>query len=307
MACILAIYSDTCGLEVPVLRYIICILLLTVWSHVGAQTSTDRGVSSSDLTLNPGPYGMLNEDEPLDEVAALKFSQDAIGRSLDGYTLYDRQGKTVMLTDYQGKPLVISLIYTSCYQICPTTTKNLERAIKQARSAVGDDTFNVVTIGFDVRNDTRERMRSFARQQGVGNEKDWFFLSTGRTAIKQLTANVGFLFTSSPSRGFDHLNQLTVVDAEGKIFRQIYGMDFDPGFLVGAMQELVLGNPSQSLSLSSLVNRVRLYCTKYDPSTGAYRFNYAMIFAMSIGAVVFIILSVVVVRILRGSFRSDAP
>jgi len=253
--------------------------------------------------LNPGPDGRLGEDEPLDEVAALKYSQDAIGRSLDGYTLYDRKGKPVMLTDYQGKPLIISLIYTNCYSICPTTTQNLARAVKRARSAVGADAFNVVTIGFDVRNDTPKRMRSFARQRGVGGEKNWFFLSTSNAAIKQLTANLGFLYTPLLSKGFDHLNQTTVVDADGKIFRQIYGMDFDPGFLVGAMQELVLGRPGESLSLSDLVNRVRLYCTKYDPSTGTYRFNYAMIFAMSIGAAVFFILSIVVVRMLRGSFR----
>jgi protein SCO1/2 len=247
-------------LEVPILRYIIGILLLAVWSHVGAQISgaqmsanRDADVNSSDLTLNPGPDGRLNEDEPLDEVAALKFSQDAIGRSLDGYTLYDRKGRAVMLTDYQGKPLIISMIYTSCYHICPTTTQNLARAIKQARSAVGADAFNIVTIGFDVRNDTLERMRSFARQQGVGSEKNWFFLSTSKAAIKHLTANLGFLYTPSLSRGFEHLNQITVVGADGKIFRQIYGMDFDPGFLVGAMQELVLGSPSEPLSLSALV------------------------------------------------------
>lgn len=292
-------------LETQILRYIICILLFAVSSHAGAQMPSDRNTdaSSPDLILNPGPDGRLDEDEPLDEVAALKYSQDAIGRSLDGYTLYDRKGKPVMLTDYQGKPLIISLIYTNCYSICPTTTQNLARAVKRARSAVGADAFNVVTIGFDVRNDTPKRMRSFARQRGVGGEKNWFFLSTSKAAIKQLTANLGFLYTPLLSKGFDHLNQTTVVDADGKIFRQIYGMDFDPGFLVGAMQELVLGRPSESLSLSDLVNRVRLYCTKYDPSTGTYRFNYAMIFAMSIGAVVFFILSIVVVRMLRGSFR----
>lgn len=263
-------------------------------------------MSGPDLVLNPGPDGRLNKDEPLDEVAALKYSQDAIGRSLDGYTLYDRKGRAVMLTNYQGKPLIISMIYTSCYHICPTTTQNLARAIKQARSAVGADAFNVVTIGFDVRNDTPERMRSFARQQGVGGEKNWFFLSTSKVAVKQLTANLGFLYSPSLSKGFEHLNQLTVVDADGKIFRQIYGMDFDPSFLVGALQELVLGRSGESLSLSALVNRVRLYCTKYDPSTGVYRFNYSMIFAMSIGAVIFTALTVVVVRMLRGSFRSDA-
>lgn len=285
------------------MRQIITILLLlTAWSDVGAQIPADRDADAnrSDLILNPG--GVLDEREPLNEVAALKFSQAAIGRGLDGHTLYDRRGRAVKLTDYLGKPLIISLVYTSCYHICPTTTQNLARAIKRTRSAVGADAFNVVTIGFDTRYDTSERMRGFARQQGVGGEKNWVFLSTSKAAIGQLTANLGFLFVPS-AKGFDHLIQTTVVDADGKIFRQIYGMDFNPGLLTGTMQELVLGRPGELLSLSALVNRVRLYCTKYDPSTGTYRFNYSMIFAMGIGAVVFIAMSVVVARVVRDSFR----
>ncbi|NOZ52901.1 MAG: SCO family protein [Gammaproteobacteria bacterium] len=282
---------------------VIIILLFAVWSHVGAQLPADRDAdaNSSDLILNPGPGGMLGE-EPLDEVAALKFSQAAIGRALDGYTLYDRQGRAVKLTDYQGKPLIISLVYTSCYHICPTTTQNLARAIKAARSAVGADAFNIATIGFDVRNDTPERMRGFAREQGASGYKNWGFLSTNRASIGPLTANLGFLFVPS-SKGFDHLLQTTVVDADGKIFRQIYGMDFEPGFLTGAMQELVLGRPGELLSLSALVNKVRLYCTKYDPSTGTYRFNYSMLFAMGIGAIIFIAMSVVVARVWRDNLR----
>jgi protein SCO1/2 len=261
--------------------------MLVAWADVHAQTPMDGGVHG--------------RDQAFDQEAALKYSQAAIGHTPGGYTLHDRQGRAVTLADYQGKPLIISMIYTSCFHICPTTTRNLARAVEQARSAVGADAFTVATIGFDVRNDTPERMRGFARQQHVGSKKDWVFLSGDEDAITQLTADLGFQFVPS-SKGFDHLIQTTVVAADGKIYRQIYGMDFDPGFLTGAMQELVLGRIPSLLSLSSLVNKVRLYCTKYDPSSDAYQFNYSMLFAMGFGVVFFVAMGFVVARVWRRNF-----
>lgn len=240
-----------------------------------------------------------------DEQAALRTSQAAIGRSLGEYTLRDDAGREVKLSDYLGKPLAISLIYTSCYHICPTTTQNLARAVKQARSAVGSDTFTIATIGFDVRNDTPERMRAFARQQQVLGEKNWVFLSADEATMARLVDDLGFIYFAS-SKGFDHLIQTTVVNAEGKIHRQIYGMDFNPGFLTGAMQELVLGTMQEVLSLSAMVNKVRLYCTKFDPVTGMYRFDYSMIFSMVIGLPFFIWVGLMLFRMLRRNLKPSA-
>lgn len=284
---------------------VVSVLMLTAWPHAYAQASTDGGFLANAKnrlrgtvqhpTRNPKSFG-----KDFDSDKALKNSQAAIGQTLAGYTFRDRNGKRVRLSDFYGKPLLISLVYTSCFHICPATTQNLARAVKIARSAVGEDKFSVVTIGFDALHDTPERMRGFARQQGVSREHHWDFLSTGKPIIARLAANTGFIFTPS-SKGFDHLIQLTVVDKDGRIYRQIYGMDFNPGILVETMRELVLGRSIESLSLSALVNKVRLYCTHYDPATGAYKFNYGMVFAMGVGVFVLVGMGIFLVRFLRYS------
>jgi len=241
------------------------------------------------------PYG-----KNYDSKTALKTSQAAIGRRLGGYTFRDRRGHTVRLEDFRGKPLVLSLIYTSCFHICPATTQNLARAADVARSAVGEDAFNVVTIGFDALHDTPERMRGYARQQGVSGEKGWVFLSADQATIARLTADIGFLFTPSP-KGFDHLIQTTVVDRDGKVYRQIYGMSFDPALLTEALKELVFGLSPETLSLDSLINRVRLFCTVYDPSTGTYQLNYAMISGMIVGTFVLVGTGIFLFRLVRNA------
>jgi len=233
-----------------------------------------------------------------DREVALKASQAVIGNVLDDYSFRDRDNQIVNLTELRGKPLVLSLVYTSCYVICPTTTSNLAAAVHQARSAVGDDAFTVLTVGFDTRQDTPERMRAFARQRGISRDNNWKFLSTDATTIKRFAAATGFLYVPS-DKGYDHLIQTTVIDKSGRIYRQIYGMNFDSPLLAGALKELVYSLSPANLSLSSLIGRARLFCTSYDPSTKTYKFRYAMVFGMLVGVVLLLVLGVVLYRFLR--------
>jgi len=241
---------------------------------------------------------MKSFGKDFDSDAALQTSQAAIGHKLGAYSFHDRNDKEVTLSDFRGKPLIISLIYTSCFHICPTTTKSIARAIKAARSAVGENKFATISIGFDVLHDTPERMRSFARQQGVAGEDNWSFLSTDKATMARLATDMGFMFTPS-SKGFDHLIQTTIVDKEGEIYRQIYGMAFDPSILTEAMKELVFGLSPATFSLASLTDRVRLFCTVYDPASGTYKLNYGMIFGMIVGIFMLLLTGIFFYRFLR--------
>ena len=57
---------------------------------------------------------------------------------------------------------------------------------------------------------------------------------------RALAADVGFSYVRSP-RGFDHVTQTTVVDASGKVYRQIYGDAFPTPALVEPLKELIYG------------------------------------------------------------------
>ncbi|MCF7821795.1 MAG: SCO family protein [Mariprofundaceae bacterium] len=270
------------------------------WAQTAAEAEMHAAIQQrmSDIKEQHTGTGTKSYGDDYDSDAALKISQAAIGRKLDGYQFLDRQGQTVSLADYRGKPLMISMIYTSCFHICPTTTQNLARAVATARSAVDEDAFRVLTIGFDARNDTPDRMRIYARQQGVSREKNWAFLTADQATIDRLTTDLGFLYAPS-SKGFDHLVQTTLVDGEGKIYQQVYGMEVDPAILTQATKALVFGLDPVSFNLSSLVNRVRLFCTVYDPASDSYKFNYAMIFGMVIGVLVVTATGITLIRLFR--------
>lgn len=220
--------------------------------------------------------------EALDEKSALAYSQAAIGRTVGDYTLTDMERRRIRLADFRGKPLVINMVYTGCTQACPLVIQTLFRSIETAQASVGRDSFNVVTIGFDVPHDTPERMRAYRKSQGA-ELPHWLFAAGDADTVEHLSADLGFVFFPS-SKGFDHLAQTTVLDASGTVYSQIYGADFEPPTFVEPLKDLLYGRRSRLGTVEGIVNRVRLLCTLYDPVTGRYRFNYSMFFGMGFGA-----------------------
>jgi len=224
-------------------------------------------------------------DDRYDPHAALEFSQQAIGRTLGDHSLVDSDGKPVSLHDFAGKPMVVSMIFTSCHHACPMTTKRLEEAARAAREVLGQDSFEIVTVGFDAANDTPEAMGAFARAQGI-DASSWRFLSTTPETIAALSDELGFIFFPSP-RGFDHINQLTVIDRDGVVAAQVYGISFELPWLVEPLKDLIFNRPeSVGRPWSSLVDRIKIFCTVYNPGTGRYEIDNSLFFQIAIGLMI---------------------
>ncbi len=237
------------------------------------------------------------EPEPsgFDYTAALRISQEAIGNRIGDYTVTGIDGRQMQLSELRGKPMVLSLIFTSCHQICPMTTRHLAQVVEKARAALGRDSFTVVTIGFDSQKDTPEAMRHFARQQGI-DDAGWEIFSISAEDAANLTRDTGMIYFPSV-RGFDHVIQATVIDAEGRIYRQVYGQTFATPLLVEPLKELVLGTPQPSQSvITDLFNKIRFFCTTYDPVRDDYYFDYSLFIGIFIGASIIVFGAVWVVR-----------
>lgn len=218
------------------------------------------------------------DGKSFDPDAALEFSQSVIGKSAGDFAFVDRRERPVRLADYRGKPLVVNFVYTGCFSACPTTTARIAKAIREARGTLGTGAFNVVSIGFNLPYDSPPSMRDFARRYGI-DDPQWAFLTPDAKDLPRLTAQLGFSYVATPA-GFDHVTQLTILDAQGRVYRQVYGEDFALPLFVAPLQELVTDTPAAVRSVGSLVERIRLLCTVYDPRAGAYRFQWSVLSAM---------------------------
>lgn len=260
---------------------------------------TMAAVAVAALIAGPG-----HADTPADFDAdtALRYSQAAIGRAVGDHRFLDRERREIGFADLRSKPVVVNLIYTSCYHTCPLIAQNLVRAVAAAQRVLGVDAFRVVTVGFDTRADTPERMRVFAKTQGL-TLPNWEFLSTDAATIDRLAEDLGFIFFAS-ARGFDHLAQTTVVDADGRVYHHIYGSEFPPTQLVEPLKDLVYGRVRSLATWEGIVNRVKLYCTVYDPASGRYRFDYRVVIIATVGSFTLLGIGYVVIR---AWFRHGRP
>jgi protein SCO1/2 len=224
----------------------------------------------------------------IDESEALRAGDAAIGAAVPDITLTDRQGRPVRLTDYRGKPLLVSFIYTGCFQACPTQTRALDDAVKGLERMLGAHQFNVVSIGFNQPFDSPQAMRWFAAQQRI-DHANWEFLSPPADRVDALTRAFGFSYVATPA-GFDHVLGVSVVAPDGRIHAQVYGDRLRADQLGVPLRQLILDAPPPPAvsTLAAVVERVRILCTIYDPDTGEYRYDYKLILELIGGATFFL-------------------
>jgi protein SCO1/2 len=116
--------------------------------------------------------GALAEDAP---DAPCHHAAPGATRASAAYTVPDLElvrddGKTVRLRQEldDGRPVVLSFIFTSCTTICPmisSTLAQLQRKLGPARDQV-----HLVSISIDPEFDTPERLRAYASKFGAGPE-----------------------------------------------------------------------------------------------------------------------------------------
>jgi len=223
----------------------------------------------------------------LDQSEALRASQAVIGKDIGDYTLLDRQSRPVRLSSYRGQPLLVSFVYTGCFQVCPGTTRALAKAVAAAQEALGGKRFQVLSIGFNQPADSPGALRFFAAQQGI-SAANWEFLSPPGNSVAGLARDFGFSYVATPA-GFDHTLQVTLVDGQGRIYRQIYGAAFSAEELLEPLQQLLGASPrAEATRLDRIVERVRLLCSVYDPVTGRYQVSYGLVFEIA-GGITFLI------------------
>jgi protein SCO1/2 len=236
-----------------------------------------------------------DSDLGLDREKALRTSQAVVGQQIGDHTLLDRDGKPVRLSSFRGKPLLVSFIYTGCFQVCPTTTRSLQETVQGLQRTFGTNKFNVVSIGFNQPDDSPQALKAFAAQYQI-DQPNWEFLSPSLRTVEAISRDFGFVYEATPA-GFDHVLQVSLMDADGRIVRQVYGESIPPAELGEPLKMLLNGAPLESsMQFDDLMDRVRILCTVYDPKTGDYRVDYTLPIQIAGGVTFFILMLIFMIN-----------
>jgi protein SCO1 len=239
------------------------------------------------------PVSAAPASPQLDPAATIAKGTQALGRGIGNYTLVDMNGASLALRDFRGKPLVINLVYTACSSVCPPTTQHVIDAVNEAGRMIGLDRFNVLTVGFDARNDTPARLAQFAATQGI-KSPNWRVASADAATIEALLGDLGFSYRAVAG-GFDHLTQTTIVDREGRIYRHVYGEDFPLQMFMEPLKDVVYGTTTP-FTFRGIVDRIKFICTAYDPGSGRYRIDFGLVFGGVIAAFSLLVMGGLILR-----------
>jgi protein SCO1 len=163
------------------------------------------------------------------------------GTALPDFALVNQDGKTVRLTDYRGRALALTFIYTRCPlpDFCPLMMQNFV-AVEAALAA--DPALHARTrllaVSFDTSHDTPEVLKRFGKSlagEGPQPFAHWQFASGTEAEIRKLGNALGLEY--DPDTGmWVHNLRTAVIAPDGKLVRVINGNDWKPADLVADLR-----------------------------------------------------------------------
>lgn len=136
-------------------------------------------------------------------------------------TFVSQQKKSMVLSDLQGKPTVLAMIFTHCDYACPRITadiKNLEEKLKNEAGKI-----NFVLVSFDSDRDTAEQLLKFAKDLQL--DKNWTLLHGDDEAVRTLSVLLNIQFEKNSSGNFSHSNIISVLGKDGMLVYQKEGLE----------------------------------------------------------------------------------
>jgi protein SCO1/2 len=156
-----------------------------------------------------GPFRAVRDVEPLN-----------VGDMLPEYHFTNQLGQAVSLSQFRGKALAITFIFTRCPfpTFCPLMSRNFEEVQKKLLAQPNAPTnWHLLTISFDPEYDTPPRLKGYAKQYNADPAR-WSFLTGTLIDITAIAEQCGLLFWREGNDfNISHNLRTAVVDAQGRV------------------------------------------------------------------------------------------
>lgn len=136
-----------------------------------------------------------------------------------------QDGIDIELKDLRGKVVAMVMIYTSCRAACPrliADMRNIEKQIPEDKK----DNVQYVFVSIDPETDTPERLKEFAKENLMEDDK-WLFLRGTEDDTREFAAVLAVNYKRISPIDFSHSNIISVFDQEGELIHQQEGLGVD--------------------------------------------------------------------------------
>lgn len=135
----------------------------------------------------------------------------------------NQRNESFELSELKGKPLIVTMFYGNCTQVCPILIRDANRVFSAVDSSFRNDV-QVLAVTFDTKNDTPEVLKAYAEEKKL-DIPQWHFITGPDVAIRELAMILGVQYSKKSDGHFTHSNLVTVLDSEGKIVHRLEGLN----------------------------------------------------------------------------------
>jgi protein SCO1 len=146
------------------------------------------------------------------------------------FTLQDATGRTVSLSDFRGKVVVLWFIFASCTEACPIQSRMIADLQEAINRTPMQELVQFVSITTDPERDTPEVLEAYGPEQGL-DPANWVLLTSGPLrpeATRELAARYGLEFTVMDDGDQMHGVVTHLIDRGGVLRARYHGLRFDP-------------------------------------------------------------------------------
>lgn len=158
-----------------------------------------------------------------------KNSSVSLGSEVPDFQLLDQNSRKVSLSDFRGKGVVVSFLYTRCPypDKCPMIGKKLNSLAELSTKIGREESLQILAVTLDPANDKPEVLKAYA--QGFDKtRKNWSFLTGSENDIARVAGAFGVIYWEEKGV-IEHNLRTAFIDPSGRLRVLKSGADWKAG------------------------------------------------------------------------------
>jgi protein SCO1/2 len=167
------------------------------------------------------------------------------GDAVPEFALVNQDGKVIHFSNYRGKVLLVTFIYTRCPlpDFCPRMNENFRAVQKLLQEVPGaSERAEFLSISFDPEHDTPEVLKHYAslykKSEPGGKSFDWQFAAPSAKDLPELAQFFGLVYQPEQAQ-IVHSLSTTVIGPDGRVERWYSDNEWTPADAAQAISSLL--------------------------------------------------------------------
>lgn len=193
------------------------------------------------------PFTVQASSHSLKEVEETLYEKEKYYQPVDveapGFALRDANDRTLGLTDFKGKVVVLHFIYTNCPDVCPLHAEKIAAVQKMVNITPMKGQVQFVTVTTDPKRDVGQVLRDYGENHGL-DPVNWMFLTAAAGDPEDTTRRLAKAYGVEFRLAEDGSEQMhgvvtSIIDQDGILRARFHGLDFQNVNLVIFINALI--------------------------------------------------------------------